>query len=109
MSETVVHGIDRTTQNHLCGQVEGIGTDAIEPFLEITCPLCRLAMETCGATASSCRCAKAPGHVDAGDPVHGCDPAECTGEWVGTFDESKWNGGPDWRAITLPNFPRENR
>lgn len=41
----VVHGIDRVTQDHLCGQVAGVGTDAREPAMEITCPLCRLAME----------------------------------------------------------------
>ncbi len=45
MSETVVHGIDRVTQDHLCGQVPGVGTDALAPAMEITCPLCRLVIE----------------------------------------------------------------
>jgi hypothetical protein len=42
---TVVHGIDRVTQDHLCGVVPGVGTDALQPAMEITCPLCRLVIE----------------------------------------------------------------
>ncbi|WP_224279103.1 hypothetical protein [Nocardioides lacusdianchii] len=42
---SVVHGIDRVTGDHLCGQVAGVGTDALEPGMEISCPLCRLVIE----------------------------------------------------------------
>lgn len=41
----IVHGIDRRTQEHLCSEVAGMGTDAINPAMEITCPLCRLVLE----------------------------------------------------------------
>lgn len=41
----IVHGIDRYTQEHLCGEIAGLGTDAINPAMEITCPLCRLVLE----------------------------------------------------------------
>lgn len=40
----IVHGIDRRTEEHLCGEVSGLGTDAAEPAMSITCPLCRLVL-----------------------------------------------------------------
>ena len=39
----LVHGIDRHTQDHLCGALAGIGTDALAPSMPITCPQCRAA------------------------------------------------------------------
>ena len=36
----VVHGIDRRSQEHLCGTPWGLGTDAIAPAMPITCPGC---------------------------------------------------------------------
>lgn len=56
----------------------------------------------CGAMAAYCRCAKDAGHVESGDEIHACNPAECTGEWSGTYDASKWDGGRDWQALALP-------
>lgn len=50
---------------------------------------------TCGATAEYCVCVKPAGHVLAGDPVHGCNPAECTAEWTGDYPTK-------WQAVTLP-------
>lgn len=44
----VVHGIDRRSQEHLCGVGPGLGTDSREPAMEITCPLCRLVLERDG-------------------------------------------------------------
>ena len=35
-----VHGIDRHTQEHLCGTPAGLGTDAIAPAMAITCGGC---------------------------------------------------------------------
>lgn len=61
----------------------------------------------CGETAASCRCVKDTGHVDAGDPNHGCNPADCTGEWTGTYDNALWNGGRAWAIVTLPAFPKD--
>jgi len=40
-----VHGIDRRTQEHLCGESSGLGTDSREPAMEITCPLCLFVIE----------------------------------------------------------------
>lgn len=40
-----VHGIDRRTQEHLCGEPSGLGTDSRQPSMEITCPLCVLVVE----------------------------------------------------------------
>lgn len=59
----------------------------------------------CGETAASCRCVKDPDHVDAGDPVHGCNPEACLGQWTGSYDNSRWNGGSDWACVTRPAFP----
>jgi hypothetical protein len=36
-----VHGIDRRTQEHLCGTPSGTGTDALAPAMPITCLMCR--------------------------------------------------------------------
>lgn len=44
-SVDVVHGIDRRTQEHLCGVGPGFGTDAREPAMPITCPLCQLVLQ----------------------------------------------------------------
>ena len=41
--------------------------------------------EVCGNVVSMCRCTKEPGHVEAGDDVHECDPDVCTGAWKGDF------------------------
>ncbi|NYD39921.1 hypothetical protein BJZ21_004036 [Nocardioides panaciterrulae] len=40
VGEAVVHGIDRRTQEHLCGALAGLGTDALAPGMKITCPAC---------------------------------------------------------------------
>lgn len=56
----------------------------------------------CDATAASCRCDKPNGHVEAGDPVHACDPKVCTGTWSGTYDQARLDGGRDWQPLTLP-------
>lgn len=40
MAEAVVHGIDRHTDDHLCGEPSGYGTDAWEPSTPITCEAC---------------------------------------------------------------------
>lgn len=39
--DALVHGIDRHTQEHLCGAASGLGTDALAPAMPITCPTCR--------------------------------------------------------------------
>jgi hypothetical protein len=64
-----VHGIDRRTQDHLCGAPNGIGTDALAPAMPITCQPCHstspthrdgdcwLCQHPCwGALCSSCGC-----------------------------------------------------
>jgi hypothetical protein len=38
-----VHAIDRRTQDHLCGEPGGWGTDALAPAMSITCAPCRAA------------------------------------------------------------------
>jgi len=65
----IVHGIDRHTQDHLCGEPSGLGTDALAPSMPITCPPCRAAWPdlregTCwlcqhpvwGALCAACGC-----------------------------------------------------
>lgn len=52
----------------------------------------------CDIRAGNCRCAKEAGHVDAGDPVHGCHPDRCTGAWRGTWEDD------DFIILSLP-FP----
>lgn len=56
----------------------------------------------CDARAAHCHCVKGPGHVDAGDDVHACDPKVCTGEWTGTYDQGKWDGGRGWNPVVMP-------
>lgn len=36
----IVHGIDRRSQEHLCGIRAGLGTDARQPSMAITCVVC---------------------------------------------------------------------
>jgi hypothetical protein len=50
----------------------------------------------CDVAAAKCRCAKDGGHVEAGDPIHACDPRECEGQWVGDID------GSDFRPVVMP-------
>lgn len=50
----------------------------------------------CDEQAASCHCVKDVGHIEAGDPVHSCDPRECTGQWSGDLD------GPDFKVIEFP-------
>jgi hypothetical protein len=76
---TIVHAIDRRTQDHLCGQVAGLGTDARKPAMEITCPLCRFAMEPhCEETdvkVSTCaHCRGDDPSIKAGEPLRGDVP-----------------------------------
>lgn len=42
-NDAPVHGIDRHTQDHLCGTPSGLGTDALAPAMPITCSACRAA------------------------------------------------------------------
>lgn len=51
----------------------------------------------CQATAARCVCIKPLGHVEAGDPVHGCDPVECGGSWTGDYDDPA-----SFRMVTPP-------
>jgi hypothetical protein len=50
----------------------------------------------CDEMAAKCRCTKAAGHELVGDPVHSCDPGECTGQWRGHY------GGTDWKVVEFP-------
>lgn len=50
----------------------------------------------CDERAADCRCIKPAGHVEAGDPVHGCHPDRCTGEWSGVMDTATF------RVVNLP-------
>lgn len=50
----------------------------------------------CDERAHLCHCVKLPGHVDAGDAVHGCDERECSGQWTGTFETA------DFRIQRMP-------
>ena len=36
----------------------------------------------CADRQARCQCHKAAGHVEAGDPVHECDPRRCTGAYA---------------------------
>jgi hypothetical protein len=56
----------------------------------------------CDARAAACHCVKDPGHVEAGDEVHACDPKVCTGEWTGTYDQAQWDGGRGWNPVVMP-------
>lgn len=49
---------------------------------------------TCGEREASCMCVKPRGHVEGGDPVHGCD-AGCGGSWT-------WVGGR-FVPVTFPS------
>lgn len=42
MTDALVHGIDRVTDDHLCGAGSGIGTDARNPGMRLSCPGCLL-------------------------------------------------------------------
>ena len=50
----------------------------------------------CGATAAACVCVKRAGHVEDGDPLHECNPTECTGKWTGTYPDD------DFVMVALP-------
>lgn len=63
MTDPLVHGIDRYSQDHLCGQVEGVGTDSRQPAMPITCPLCVVARDVQALTDSVVGCLSSASHL----------------------------------------------
>lgn len=55
-----------------------------------------LARVICNDREARCRCHKDAGHVEAGDPVHECDPKRCTGAYS--------REGGEFQVVRLP-FP----
>jgi len=51
----------------------------------------------CDERFSNCRCHKDAGHLEAGDEIHECDPARCTGAWRNTPSDPR-------QVVRLP-FP----
>lgn len=57
-----------------------------------------MSAEMCGQQAAACICIKQPGHVEAGDEVHACDPDRCGGSWTGS------EGADDFNVASFPGL-----
>lgn len=53
-------------------------------------------VQTCGAVASNCVCAKPKDHPEQ---VHACANPDCLGEWTGTYDTD------DFTVVRWPGMP----
>jgi hypothetical protein len=106
----LVHGIHRQTQEHLCGTPDGIGTDALEPGIGITCPVCAdLAAVPPADPARRVRCAFCgiPGLLQADDTVTNPGPDEAPALCAGTIDGAGGHG--PWLPAEVGPWPTSDQ